>query len=208
MSINAHGKMRGRGKGRRGLVENVLGMQSTDYVAHPATTNSLSESTQEPGDGLIVEKVSTVIEHTAEMELSEMELKEVTDRLDAQTAQLTKMQESLVKAEERADKAEKDAAKVRMVTAAIEESKKTVDAAFRTLLEKCETKAEMLGALASVATDKTTTTAPPAPDGVTKPIAEGKDNAKKIDKALDALFESTRTRTVPGMKILGEEKGA
>lgn len=135
------------------------------------------------------------------------ELKETNAKLDTALTQLAEMQKGM--ADERAAriKAESEAAKVRLVNEAIEESKKAVDGNFRKILERCETKAEMLGALASVATDKTTT-APPAPDGVTKPIAEGKDNAKKIDKALDALFESTRTRTVPGMKILGEEKGA
>ena len=208
MSINGQGKLRGRGKGRAALVESILAIRSVDFVAFPATTSSLAESTDdEPGDGLHVAASVEVVEATAaEMEPSPMELKEAMDKLDALTAQLAEVREAQAAEKVAREAAEADAAKVRLVTEAVEESGKTVKPAFRKILEKLDTKEEMLEALACVGNDKPATV-PPAADGVTKPLEEGKDRSKKLDNELDALFESTNFVHAPGFKVLGTVGG-
>jgi len=204
MSLNGQGKLRGRGKDRAALVEEYIKHRSTDFVAFPATVNSLAESTaEEPGDGLHVAAPADIVEAQAqEQEPSQME----TKTLEAIDERLADMQAKLTEAEDARKKAEAKLAKREMVDAAIAESKREVPAALKALLEKCDTREEMDAALAAIPTAKPQT-APPAADAPTKPIAEGKDKTKAIDTGLDALFESCQgAKYSNGMKVAGVTK--
>jgi len=144
-SIRGRARFRGRGRGQTVLVEDYLAHRSIDLVIGPGTVDNIRESVEPPQP-----EVATPTEG-----VTPMEVKDLKEQLDRQTAQseglstkLDKVMESLASEKKAREIAEAKSAKNVLVNEALDEAGKDIPkeskATIRAALERCDDKAGML----------------------------------------------------------------